>query len=132
MHTRRSYVTRLPTRLRPDAILYTPIYRILTRASAHAHTPAWRYIEPCSFPLSGCSHLVLRYEIVKRGGEGWRWGRDGGGERDGDGGERGEDGGLREEGIKSSRVYVTKSLSQVYVIGWRREREEREDMIMIL
>ena len=55
-----------------------------------------------------------------------------GGERDGDGRERGEDGGLREEGIKSSRVYVTKSLSQVYVIGWRREREEREDMIMIL
>ena len=135
MHTRRSYITRLPTRLRPDAILYTPIYRILTRARAHAHTPAWRYIEPCSFPLSGCSHLVLRYEIVKRGGEGWRWGRDGGGERDGDGGERGEeggerdgdgrergeDGGLREEGIKSSRVYVTKSLSQVYVIGWGRE-----------
>ena len=49
-----------------------------------------------------------------------------GGERDGDGRERGEDGGLREEGVKGSRVYVTKSLSQVYVIGWRREGERRE------
>ena len=46
-----------------------------------------------------------------------------GGERDGDGGERGEDGGLREEGTKSSRVCVT--------LGGG-EREEREDMIMIL
>ena len=83
--------------------------------------------------MSGCNHLVLRYEIVKRGGEGGReeegGERDGdggergeeGGERDGDGRERGEDGGLREEGVKGSRVYVTKSLSQVYVIGWGRE-----------
>ena len=49
-----------------------------------------------------------------------------GGERDGDGRERGEDGGLREEGTRSSRVYVTKSLSQVYVIGWGREGERGE------
>ena len=87
------------------------------------------------------SCLAIR-NCEERGGgrEGWRWGRDGGGERDGDGGERGEeggerdgdgrergeDGGLREEGIKGSRVHVTKSLSQVYVIGWGREGGERD------
>ena len=57
-------------------------------------------------------------ETGERGGR-----REEGGERDGDGGERGEDGSLREEGIKSSRVCVT--------LGGG-EREEREDMIMIL
>ena len=63
-----------------------------------------------------------REEGGERDGDGGERGEEGG-ERDGDGGERGEDGSLREEGIKSSRVCVT--------LGGG-EREEREDMIMIL